>query len=63
MNSVPFVAKDGFEFVTHPFSEQSANVDRTFMFSVPAREVALPWMTPVRVADALEDPPLAQFVC
>jgi hypothetical protein len=58
----PFVRNDGFEFITHPFSEQSANVDRALKFSVPAREVALPWMTPVRVADTLEDPPLEQAV-
>ena len=34
-NIWPFVAKDGFEFVTHPFAEQLANVDRVAMFSVP----------------------------
>lgn len=49
-------------FVTHPFSEQPAIVDRTLMFSVPAREVAPPWMTPVRVPDTLEDPPFVQAV-
>ena len=51
------VRKDGFELVTHPFSEQPAIVDRTLMFSVPERDVALPWMTPVRSPDTLEDPP------
>jgi hypothetical protein len=56
------VRKDGFEFVTHPFSEQPAIVDRTLMFSVPAREDAPPWMTPVRVPDTAEDPPFVQAV-
>jgi hypothetical protein len=61
--TVPLTPMDGFEFVTHPFSEQSANVDRPLMFSVPLTNFASPWMTPVRVADMLEDPPLPQFVC
>jgi len=49
---------DGFEFVTHPPSEQLENVCRSLKFSVPESDVALPWMTPVRSPDSLKDPPL-----
>jgi hypothetical protein len=59
----PFVPMDGFEFVTHPFSEHAANVDRPAMFSVPLTVVPLAWMTPVSVEETLETPPPTQFVC
>jgi len=50
---------DGFEFVTHPPSEQLENVCRSLKFSVPESDVALPWMTPVSNPDSLKDPPFA----
>ena len=60
MKNWPFVRNDGFEFITQPLSEQPANTDRALKFSVPERDVALPWMTPVSAPDTLEDPPFLQ---
>jgi hypothetical protein len=38
------------------------NIERTPIFSVPEMDVALPWRTPVRVPDTLDDPPFVHAV-